>query len=98
MHPGSGNRMNTMIKTGHPHSDLPAGRAEETVQVAEMTPAEPVSPPAEPAGTPAPAPSDLREDVGDPVCWLNKVCPGCGLFIGDVPPTTCPRCGEALPG
>ena len=90
--------MNNMIKTGHPHSDPPAGRADGTAQEAEMTPAEPVSPPVEPAGTPAPAPSDLREDVGDPVCWLNKVCPGCGLFIGDVPPTTCPRCGEALPG
>ena len=89
--------MNNTIKTGHPHSDPPAGRAGGTTQVAEMTPAEPVSPPVEPAGTPARAPSDLGEVVGDPVCWLNKVCPGCGLFIGDAPPTTCPRCGETLP-
>ena len=30
--------MNNMIKTGHPHSDPPAGRAGGASQVAEMTP------------------------------------------------------------
>jgi hypothetical protein len=32
-------------------------------------------------------------DAGDPVCWLTKVCPECGLFAEDGPPTTCARCG-----
>ena len=43
-------------------------------------------------GKPAPA-----EDLGgDPVCWLTSVCPECGRFVEDEPPTTCPRCGSEI--
>jgi ribosomal protein S27AE len=31
---------------------------------------------------------------GDPVCWLNRVCPGCGALRDDEPPAPCPRCGS----
>ena len=33
---------------------------------------------------------------GDPACWLNRVCEGCGRLVetGD----TCPACGAPLPG
>lgn len=34
---------------------------------------------------------------GDPVCWLPRVCPECGLFAVREPPTTCQRCGAAVP-
>ncbi|MEE2033857.1 hypothetical protein [Rhodococcus chondri] len=45
------------------------------------------------------AASDLG---GDPVCWIDRVCPECGLFLDD-PGAPCPRCGhrpadEHLPG
>ena len=33
---------------------------------------------------------------GDPVCWLSRVCPECGLFAVREPPTTCQRCGAAI--
>jgi uncharacterized protein YeaO (DUF488 family) len=37
------------------------------------------------------------EDLGgDPVCWLTSVCPECGRFVEDEPPTTCPRCGAEI--
>ena len=37
------------------------------------------------------------EDIGgDPVCWLTSVCPECGRFVEDEPPTRCPRCGAAI--
>ena len=56
---------------------------------------------AKPTGTPFDRPSNvrpvIRDEGGDPVCWLEKVCPTCGLFIGDTPPTTCPRCGGLSP-
>jgi ribosomal protein S27AE len=29
---------------------------------------------------------------GDPVCWLDRVCPECGAFR-DEPSAPCPRCG-----
>ncbi|WP_198602313.1 hypothetical protein [Rhodococcus opacus] len=32
---------------------------------------------------------------GDPVCWLDRVCPDCGLFLTDHTAGTCPRCGAA---
>ncbi len=35
---------------------------------------------------------------GDPVCWLNRVCPGCGALADTDPPTTCPRCQAPMPG
>ena len=31
--------------------------------------------------------------MGDPVCWLNKVCPECGAFNED-PTEPCWRCGH----
>ena len=77
--------------TNQPHGDPTAVSAGRTKTV----PAEPVRPPVDRAGTPAPP--VLRDVVGDPVCWLHEVCPGCGLFIGDDPPPTCPRCGETVP-
>ncbi|WP_166664212.1 rubredoxin-like domain-containing protein [Actinophytocola oryzae] len=31
---------------------------------------------------------------GDPACWLDRVCPDCGLLTeDDNPPARCPRCG-----
>lgn len=35
---------------------------------------------------------------GDPVCWLSRVCPGCGLFVEDEPPAVCGRCGARVEG
>jgi rubrerythrin len=35
--------------------------------------------------------------MGDPVCWLGRVCPECGLFVESEPPTTCDRCGAPVP-
>ena len=37
------------------------------------------------------------QEGGDPVCWLSRVCPECGLFAVREPPTTCQRCGAAIP-
>ncbi|HWC82172.1 MAG TPA: hypothetical protein VG756_19650 [Pseudonocardiaceae bacterium] len=34
---------------------------------------------------------------GDPVCWLNRVCPDCGLFVEQRAAVRCPRCGAELP-
>lgn len=32
--------------------------------------------------------------MGDPVCWLDEVCPRCGAFLGEVAiDAPCPRCG-----
>lgn len=40
---------------------------------------------------------DLDEDVGgDPACWLNRVCPECGLFVEDRTAPVCPRCRNVL--
>jgi len=52
------------------------------------------SQPDRPTGQITPADQDRG---GDPVCWLDKVCPSCGLFTGHRPSATCPRCGEELP-
>jgi rubrerythrin len=50
------------------------------------------------SGDPADGPYAAPEDSGgDPVCWLNRVCPECGTFIEGKSPTHCPRCAEALP-
>jgi uncharacterized protein YeaO (DUF488 family) len=35
---------------------------------------------------------------GDPVCWLDRVCPACGRLGEDRTATTCPECGATLPG
>ncbi|MCP2163290.1 hypothetical protein [Goodfellowiella coeruleoviolacea] len=45
--------------------------------------------------TAAAAPADAQG--GDPVCWLSRVCPECGLFVEDEPPAVCGRCGAAVP-
>lgn len=37
------------------------------------------------------------DEGGDPACWLGRVCPECGLFADEPPPTTCVRCGTELP-
>lgn len=29
---------------------------------------------------------------GDPVCWLDRVCPECGAFLPDGPEHGCARC------
>ncbi|MGW0177352.1 hypothetical protein ACWDUM_26320 [Rhodococcus sp. NPDC003322] len=35
----------------------------------------------------------MGDDVGgDPVCWLDRVCPECGAFLPDGPDHGCPRC------
>ena len=86
-----------MNMTDHPHSEAAAVSAGRTEAEAETVPAEPARPPVQWPGPPAHAPPLVRDVVGDPVCWLHEVCPGCGLFIGDSPPPACPRCGEALP-
>ncbi|MGY1839477.1 MULTISPECIES: hypothetical protein [unclassified Modestobacter] len=41
-------------------------------------------PPAEPEG-------------GDPVCWLELVCPECGRLADDRPSVRCRQCGAELP-
>jgi rubrerythrin len=41
-----------------------------------------------------------QDDLGgDPVCWLDRVCPDCGLFLEDTDALDhadepCPRCGR----
>ena len=85
-----------MDMTDHPPCEATAVSAAGRTQAeAEPVPAEPPRPPV--PGPVPPAPPVDRDVVGDPVCWLHEVCPGCGLFIGDDPPPTCPRCGETLP-
>jgi hypothetical protein len=33
---------------------------------------------------------------GDPVCWLSRVCPECGLFVEGALPAVCARCGASV--
>jgi uncharacterized protein len=33
------------------------------------------------------------EEVGDPVCWVNRVCPECGRFRVNPDFGTCENCG-----
>lgn len=40
---------------------------------------------------------NVAESGGDPVCWLPRVCPECGLFSEIEPPTRCTRCGAPIP-
>jgi hypothetical protein len=50
-----------------------------------------------PGGAPPP---DERDLGGDPVCWLNRVCPECGRFAWDEDldsTTRCAECGAELP-
>jgi rubrerythrin len=41
---------------------------------------------------------EYPDSGGDPVCWAPRVCPECGLFVPEEPPTSCPRCGAAIGG
>lgn len=43
----------------------------------------------------APTPR-LIEAGGDPACWLDRVCEGCGALVEGRPPVVCWRCGAAL--
>lgn len=37
----------------------------------------------------------VRIEGGEPVCWLQRVCPDCGALT-EQPDTTCWRCGRPL--
>jgi rubrerythrin len=42
--------------------------------------------------------ADEVTEGGEPVCWLDRVCPDCGLLVEDaVRPPHCPRCGADMP-
>ncbi len=42
-------------------------------------------------------PPDEDDIGGDPVCWLDRVCPECGRFAAsERKPRTCPECGAEL--
>ena len=43
-----------------------------------------------------PRPAEPLDEGGDPACWLNRVCPECGLFLEDRLAQACPRCGSAV--
>ncbi len=43
------------------------------------------------------ATAGAADEGGDPVCWLSRVCPECGLFLGNDSPAVCERCGAAVP-
>ena len=36
-------------------------------------------------------------DGGDPVCWLDQLCPECRAVPTDDSPTVCWRCGAPVP-
>lgn len=61
-----------------------------------MSSSEPTSPPLERATPNTEHTHTIDDTAGDPVCWLDKVCPTCGLLTGTDEPT-CPRCGDAMP-
>jgi len=42
-------------------------------------------------------PLAVDETIGDPVCWLNRVCPECGRFAEDPTSEACRYCGSPLP-
>lgn len=33
--------------------------------------------------------------MGDPACWLDRICPECAAVLEDGDPDRCPRCGWA---
>ena len=37
-----------------------------------------------------------ESEVGDPACWLARVCPECGALVDSDPPAICPRCHTEL--
>jgi len=38
------------------------------------------------------------DEPGDPACLLRRVCPERGGVAAEDPPTTCPHCGQDMPG
>ena len=38
----------------------------------------------------------MSDEGGDPACWLQNVCPECGLLVEGRLPEHCPRCGATL--
>ncbi|MGH3194551.1 MAG: hypothetical protein ACRDOH_15960 [Streptosporangiaceae bacterium] len=40
---------------------------------------------------------DLEDTGGDPVCWLDRVCPECGRLNSPRHPVTCEACGATFP-
>lgn len=61
-----------------------------------MTSAEPANTGLERASHDPEQAPNADDTGGDPVCWLDKVCPTCGLLTATESPT-CPRCGDAMP-
>ncbi|WP_369130366.1 hypothetical protein [Modestobacter roseus] len=47
------------------------------------------------AGADRPRPAE--PEGGDPVCWLELVCPACGRLAEEPRPTRCRQCGADLP-
>ncbi len=39
----------------------------------------------------------MPDEGGDPVCWLERVCPECGAFA-EAEAEECWRCGERVAG
>ncbi len=42
----------------------------------------------------------MADDIpegGESVCWLERVCPECGLLVEADLPAVCERCGAAVP-
>jgi len=42
--------------------------------------------------------ADPEDRPGDPACLLPRVCQACGAVGDEDPPTTCPQCGNEIPG
>lgn len=34
--------------------------------------------------------------MGDPACWLDRICPACAAFLDGGDLGRCPRCGRDL--
>ncbi|MGY2080311.1 hypothetical protein [Modestobacter sp. SYSU DS0657] len=41
-------------------------------------------------------PRPAEPEGGDPVCWLERVCPECGRLADDPAADRCGRCGQLL--
>lgn len=39
---------------------------------------------------------DHWQDVGEPACWLDKVCAECGRMPDEADAAICPGCGTAI--
>ena len=49
--------------------------------------------PGTPDSSTAPEPTSHEPIGGDPVCWLERVCPDCGALVEAELPALCWRCG-----